>query len=163
MSLRLCWTRNLLIAAILLVLSTPVWASGGYGLTWAKTAHNAGNGTDQVGCSGCNAYTGDTDCQSFLPILCYKYDGSPVPSGLTPSFYNGWKYGHIGLTLPVQGTLLTSLADANKLCEHYFGPGYEIAEHHHNWGGWYWWAFGNVRNDQRFWTYISNQPAHCWD
>lgn len=155
--------RFLLVAALLLLLSTPSWASGGFGVTWAKVGHNAGNGTDQVYCTGCNAYSGDTACTSFLPILCYKYDGSPVPSGLTPSQYAGWKYGHIGLTLPVQGSLLTSLADANKLCEHYFGPGYEMAEHHSLWGGWGWWAYGNIRDDQRFWVHVSNQPAHCWD
>lgn len=156
-------TRNLLAAAILLLPSFPAWAGGGYGMTWAKTSHNSGNGTDHVECAGCNAYTGDTSCSDYLPVLCYKWDGSPVPSGLTPSFYNGWKYGHIALTLPVQGWQLTSLLDANQICEYYFGPGYEIAEFHHNLGGWTWWAYGNVRDDQRFWTHINNQPANCWD
>ena len=156
-------TQTLLVIAILFLLAMPAWASGGFGLTWVKTTHDASNGTDQVGCSGCYPYTGDTSCSSYLPILCYKYDGSPVPSGLTPSFYNGWKYGHIAVTLPVPGTSLTSLAAANQICEDYFGAGYEIAEFHHNWGGWYWWAYGNVRNDTRFWTYINDQPGNCWD
>lgn len=156
-------TWNLFLAAILLLPTAPAWAAGGFGMTWSKVAHNSSNGTDHVDCNGCDAYSGDTDCTTYLPILCYKYDGSAVPSGLSPSFYNGWKYGHIGLTLPVKGTQLTSLADANKLCEHYFGPGYEMAEFHHNWGAWTWWAFGNIRDDQRFWTYINDQPANCWN
>jgi hypothetical protein len=153
--------QALLVASLFTTL--PVWASGGYGMTWAKFNHNSSNGTDEVGCSGCDAYTGDTDCSNYLPILCYKYDGSSVPSGLTPDFYNGWKYGHIAVTLPVQGTDLTSLSAANQICEDYFGSGYEIAEFHHNLGGWSWWAFGNVRNDYRFWAYINDQSANCWD
>lgn len=152
-----------LVTALLFLLSVPVWASGGFGMTWVKVTHDASNGTDQVGCSGCNPYTGDTSCSNYLPILCYKYDGSPVPIGITPSFYNGWKYGHIAVTLPVLGSTLTSLAAANQICQNYFGAGYEIAEFHHNWGAWYWWAYGNVRNDYRFWTYINDQPANCWN
>jgi hypothetical protein len=132
-------------------------------MTWAKTAHNSGNGTDHVGCAGCNPYTGDTACSSSLPVLCYKYDGSPVPAGLTPDFYNGWKYGHISLTLPVQGTQLTSLAAANQICVNAFGAGYEIAEFHHNLGGWSWWAYGDVSNSQRFWTYINDTSGNCWN
>jgi hypothetical protein len=157
------WVYSLVAAAVLLLSSIPASASGGFGLTFAKTTHDSTNGTDQVGCAGCYPYTGDTSCSNSLPILCYKYDGSPVPSGLTPSFYNGWKYGHIAVTPPVQGFSLTSLATANNICQYYFGAGYEMAEFHHNWGGWYWWAYGNVRSDYRFWTYINDQPGNCWD
>ncbi|HEV8583252.1 MAG TPA: flagellar hook-length control protein [Thermoanaerobaculia bacterium] len=132
-------------------------------MTWGKLSHNSSNGADRVNCNGCDAYSGDTDCTTNLPILCYKYDGSAVPSGLTPSFYDGWKYGHIALTLPVRGSDLTSLADANAICAYHFGPGYEIAEFHHNLGGWGWWAFGNIRGDQRFWVYINDTSANCWN
>ena len=132
-------------------------------MTWDKLNHNSTTGADQVGCNGCDPYDGDTVCSTSLPVLCYKYDGSSVPSGLTPSFYNGWKYGHIATTLPVQGTSLTSLSAANAICVNYFGAGWEIAEFHHNWGGWNWWAYGNVRDDTRFWTYIDDQPGNCWD
>jgi len=157
------WTRSVLAALTLFLISLPGWAAGGYGMTWAKLAHDSSNGTDHVDCTGCNPYSGDTSCYNYLPVLCYKYDGSPVPTGLSPSFYNGWKYGHIAVTLPVWGAQLTSLADANQVCVDYFGAGYEIAEFHHNWGGWGWWAYGNVRDDVRYWTYINDQPGNCWN
>ena len=152
-----------LLAAAIFMSAIPTWAANGNGMTWAKFAHNSSNGADEVGCYGCNAYSGDTDCSNNLPVLCYKYDGSSVPPGLTPDFFNGWKYGHIAVTLPIQGNLLTSLSAANQICEDYFGSGYEIAEFHHSLGGWNWWAFGNVRSDTRFWAYINDQPANCWD
>lgn len=132
-------------------------------MSWAKISHDSSNGTDLVGCAGCNAYSGDTACTNSLPILCYKYDGSAVPPGLSPSFYYGWKYGHIVHTFPVLGTQLTSLAAANQICEYYFGPGYEIAEFHHDLGGWNWSAFGNLRDDERFWVYISDTSGNCWN
>ena len=157
------WIRNSLAAAILLSASVPAWASGGYGMTWAKAAHNAGNGTDHVACASCDPYVGDTACTTALPVLCYKADGSPVPAGLTPDFYNGWKGGHISLTLPVQGTLLTSLAAANQICVNYFGAGYGIAEFHHPLGGWSWWSYGDVSNAQRFWVSINDNSGNCWN
>ncbi|HTQ79285.1 MAG TPA: flagellar hook-length control protein [Thermoanaerobaculia bacterium] len=158
------WFKNLLVAALLLFVSTlPASASGGFGMTWAKAAHDASNGTDHVACSSCNPYTGDTACSNSLPVLCFKSDGSPVPAGITPDFYNGWKGGHIATTLPILGSSLTSLAVANQICVNYFGAGYQIAEFHHSLGGWSWWTYGDVRNDVRFWTYISDQPGNCWN
>lgn len=152
-----------LVLIALAAAPTPTLASGGQGMTWGKSEHNSANGADHVGCLGCNPYTGDTSCTEYRPILCSKPDGSPVPPGLTPDFYNGWKQGHIGLTLPVQGSQLTGLAAADRLCRHYFGPGWKIAEFHHSGGGWNWWAYGNIKSDQRFWAYINDQPANCWD
>src|SRR3978361_1163529 len=115
--------RILFAALLLLAVAVPTWASGGNGMTWVKATHNAGDGTDLVACSGCNPYVGDTACTTFLPVLCFKADGSPVPSDLTPDFYHGWKGGHIATTPPLSGTMLTRLAAANPICVTYFGPG----------------------------------------
>lgn len=156
--------RALALSAVLMAAGTQLaTASGGRGMTWSKHSHNSTRGTDHVGCgTACDAYAGDTLCSNYLPVLCFKPDGAPNP-GITTDFYNGWTGGHIGLTLPVQGSVLTSLAVANQLCQHYFGPGYRMAEFHDGGGGWNWHAFANVSPNLRFWTYINDSPANCWN
>ncbi|MFY0568680.1 flagellar hook-length control protein [Archangium lansingense] len=134
-------------------------------MTWLKRSHLSSNGVDWVGCDNgvqCNAYTGDTACTAALPILCIRQDFSPVPSGLTTDVYNGWARGHITTTPPVQGVTLTSAAVANQICAANFGAGWRMAEFHDA-SGWNFYAYGNVRNDMRFWVHINNQPANCWD
>ncbi len=132
------------------------------GMTWAKTSHNSTHSVDSVSCSGCDPYVGDTSCATSLPVLCVRLDGSPNP-GVPVDFYNGWIGGHIHLTPPVAGTSLTSLATANALCASNFGAGYAIGEFHHPGGGWGWQAYGNVNNASRFWVYINDQAANCWN
>jgi hypothetical protein len=155
-------TRTLLAVFLLLALCVPTWANSN-GMTWAKGSHNSSDGTDLVGCGTCNPYVGDTSCATALPILCYKADGSPAPSDLTPTTYDGWKGGHITTTLPIAGSSLMSLANANQICATAFGAGWGIAEFHHSLGGFNWSAYGDVRTDYRFWTYINDQPANCWN
>ena len=139
------------------------------GVTWTKRKpHNSVMGIDTVGCKDCNPYVGDTPCSSKLPVLCIKIDGSEKPEGLETNFYKGWAGGHIGLTFPIRGDLLTSVDDANLLCEYQFGEGYRIAEHHdgyHNGspGGWNWSAYGNIEEGLNFWIFVDDQPdCHCW-
>jgi hypothetical protein len=137
-------------------------AVGGQGMTWSATYGHA-NGVDHVGCAGCDAYLGDTSCKQVLPILCLIQDGSPVPPGITPDFYNGWAQGNIATTFPVAGTALTSQAVADQICAASFGTGWRMAEHHDGGGGWTWYAYGHVRQDMRLWVHINNQPANCWN
>ncbi len=147
---------------ILFVAAAPAaLAAGGQGMTWDKIGH--ANGVDHVGCVGCNAYTGDTACKAILPILCLQQDGSSVPKGVYPDFYNGWAQGNVTTTMPVSGTSLTSLEVANQICAASFGTGWRMAEHHDGAGGWNWYAYGNVRSDTRFWVHINDQPGNCWD
>jgi hypothetical protein len=146
---------------LLLVMAPSAWATGGKGMTWGKARHTVG--VDELGCGSCNAYVGDTACTTALPILCIKKDGSPRPSNYTPSAsaYT-WAAGNLATTLPVTGTLLTSLANANQMCATFFGSGWRMAEFHDGWG-WGLSAFGNVRSDTRYWVYINDQPANCWN
>jgi hypothetical protein len=37
-----------------------------------------------------------------------------------------------------------------------------MAEFHDGWG-WGFWAKGNIESDQRFWVYINDQQANCWN
>ncbi|WP_253910608.1 flagellar hook-length control protein [Pyxidicoccus fallax] len=130
-------------------------------MTWGKWSHSAG--VDRVGCLNCDPYRGETSCSNVLPVLCINQDGSPVPPGITPDFYNGWARGNIATTLPVSGTSLTSLAVANQLCASAFGAGWRMAEFHDGNGGWNWYAYGNVRSDMRFWVHINDNAGNCWN
>jgi hypothetical protein len=122
-----------------------------------------------------------------------NYMVHPAGGVMPDAFYRGWASGHIATTAPVVGNLLTSAAQADGLCEAAFGAGWRMAEHHDGrwiqgmgtdryygnvglwhsdspWsssqsdgGGWAFWAYGNVRDDTRFWVRIIGQPANCWN
>ncbi|OJT22093.1 flagellar hook-length control protein [Archangium sp. Cb G35] len=152
-------------ALVAVFFALPAEASGGRGMTWIKRSHFSTNGADWVGCDNgifCNAYSGDTSCTASLPILCIKQDFSPAPAGLPADWYTGWANGHITTTPPVQGLTLTSAAVADQICAASFGSGWRMAQFHDG-GGWNFYAYGNVRNDMRFWVHISDQPANCWN
>jgi hypothetical protein len=155
--------RSLVAGCLAGCLALPAAAAGGRGMTWGKVGHDPSIGTDHVSCLGCDAYVGDTSCKEYLPMLCLNQDGSPDPGVVPSGFYAGWTKGHIGLTLNIQGVVLTSLNVADQICQHYFGPGYRMAEFHDGGGGWGWHAYANVSPNQRFWVHINDQPANCWD
>jgi hypothetical protein len=147
-----------------------------------------------AGCGSCDPYQGDTSCSTSLPILCIKpanlrrlsYAVTGSGHAMPPEYYRGWTGGYIGLTSPVAGTSLTSLAAANTLCANTFGSGYRMAEHHDGrwisgmglsqyfgltWpapsqtqaGGWDWYAYGSISGSTRFWVYINDQAGNCWN
>jgi hypothetical protein len=135
------------------------------GMTWKLVGH--ANGVDRVGWDATtNAYEGDTPCTARLPILCLKQDNSPVPPGLTTTFYDGWAKGNINLTplnSLVEGTELVSREVADSKCVAAFGDGWRMAEHHDGDGGWRYYAYGSVSPTTRFWVAIDDQPANPWD
>lgn len=124
-------------------------------------------GTDSTS----NPYIGDTPASTSLPILCISVNGAPLPSGITTTFHAGWSKGHLGVTLPVAGSSLTSLTVANGYCSNYFGPGWRMAEFHDSWygsgltsqGGWSFYGFGTLPASTRFWVYVNDQPANPWN
>ncbi|MBK8259334.1 MAG: hypothetical protein IPK82_42605 [Polyangiaceae bacterium] len=162
-----------------LQMNCPVGAN--CGLTWVKRYHTNEKGQDAVSChdstvtpsESCNPYTGDTDCKLSRPILCIRKDGS-ASNGFVGSFYNGWAAGNLGITHPIAGTSLTSLAAANGYCVSEFGPGWQMAEHHDGGGGWGFTAYGNLNTKymsaspthtlaDRFWVHVNDQPqGNCW-
>ena len=172
------------------------------GLTWAKGAQNDQLHTVFVSCHAqprpegaetCNPHVGDTPCTERRSVLCLKPDGSPRPPypvggaahAMPKEFYQGWAGGQLGVTKPVAGTELTSVAAADALCEQDLGRGYRMAEFHDGYyfegmgdpgangvtwpkdrlrqGGWAFHAYGQVPDGVRFWVYINDQRAHCWD
>ncbi|CAF0908045.1 unnamed protein product [Didymodactylos carnosus] len=116
------------------------------GMTWVKWDHLSTFGIDLVGCQNwkiqngfpCNAYTGDTDCNTKLPVLCAKFDQSPRPAygiygqgaAMSPEFYAGWNMGHISTTVPVKGSSYKTLSAVDMFCATSFGKGWRTATFH---------------------------------
>jgi subtilisin family serine protease len=105
-----------------------------------------------------NAYSGDASITKSLPVLCLNVNNTPKPSNITTTFYSGWSSGRILLSNSIRGSLLTSLAVANKVCADQFGTGWRMAAFHdgvHNGsgGGWGFYAISS------FLTLSPNQVA----
>lgn len=161
------------VAALALILglvlvSMPAEAAGPpYGMTWTKSTDYS-SGALRVSCAGCDAYDGDTSCSIALPVLCIYVSGAPDPDPGLASFYNGWSEGFVTLSDPVTGSDLTSLADGDAVCSDQFGSGWRMAEFHDgdpdgNSAGWNFRAYGSVADLVRFWVYINDQNANCWN
>lgn len=142
---------------------TPVAPKG---MTWRHVASNAQNGTITVGCDGCDAYQGDTQCTQQLPVLCIDKPSTPfpLPIGVINSnqFYL-WSGGVVATTQPHVGMNSTA---ATAYCQAQFGPLFRVAEFHDGWG-WGFQAYGGTVSaptvpSTRFWVYINDQPgANC--
>lgn len=141
----------------------------------------------------CNAYLGDTSCNIKLPILCVSqssfkrppYDVLPCSGcAMTKEFYDGWTEGYFVLSPPVLGTSLLSFNNMRNICSSRFGPTFTVASHtmgkyiigmnnstffYNTWpltslsGGWSARGYGNLNTTSRFWVFINNQPANCWN
>lgn len=121
-----------------------------------------------------------------------NYPLAPVIGTMPSEFYNGWARGQIATTLPVSGNALGSANGSNALCKASFGDGWRMVEFHdgkytpgmaydikygdtYSWhssstwpssfsnGGWWFYAYGNVRNDTRFWVWVNDQSSNCWN
>jgi Concanavalin A-like lectin/glucanases superfamily len=140
------------------------------GMTWLHSASNAQTGTVTVGCSGCDAYHGDTACTQQLPLLCIYKPASPFqpPAGVSNADpYSLWSGGVVATSAPVIGNTLMHSTDATNHCVAEFGPNWRVAEFHDGWG-WNFQAYGGTVNaptvpSTRFWVHINDQPAaNCW-
>jgi len=166
-------TSTLAVAAAAGVIAVAAMASNGAtaapkvkkGMTWLKGGSNAINGTVTVGCSGCDAYNGDTPCTTKLPVLCFLPLKAPKPTSTkVTGNYDQWSGGVVGTTPPYAGNTFATRADANKACvQEFIDPKWRVAEHHDGWG-WNFQAYGNVGTQfKRFWVDINDQPnATCW-
>lgn len=140
---------------------------GGMGMTWSLRLTNQTTGTVLVGCGNtCNAYQGDVDCTTSLPILCILKAGPGFPLPLPASvnnndIYDQWAGGIVGTTKATVPP--ATLAGANELCAAEFGANWRVAEFHDGWG-WNLQAYGGVGDPAtRFWVHIDDQPgATCW-
>jgi hypothetical protein len=131
-----------------------------------------------------NAYHGDTNINSFLPLLGIKKMGLPKPAGLHAStrtnggaMRGSWSGGKVIVVPDVQGKSLTSQTIADLQCRlqglKVLGEdGFRMAEFHDGdretgIAGWDFWADASAIemlkiSDRRYWVSINDQPANPW-
>jgi hypothetical protein len=131
-----------------------------------------------------NPYSGDTDINAFLPLLCIKKMGLPKPTGLDDStMTNGgamrgtWSGAKVIVIPNVQGKSLKSQEIADLQCQlqglKVLGEdGFRMAEFHDGdslagWVGWDFWADASAIemlkiSSTRYWVSINDQSANPW-
>ncbi|MES2933358.1 MAG: hypothetical protein V4805_07715 [Pseudomonadota bacterium] len=139
-------------------------AAVGRGMTWKLyDKAEVQKGLVLVGCNGCDAYRGDTTCDTQLPLLCLKKDGSPNPPNIASDTKGrSWVGGSVMASRPVAGNRFATIAQANQYCEQTIGKGGRVAEHHDGFGDWSFYAKGQLPKETKFWVNIQGQPANCW-
>ena len=191
--------RNTAIVVLAILLAICVITEANLkGLTWKVEKYIDDYNVVKVGCSGCDAYHGDTSCSASLPILCASktnfnrppYDSADCSTCAMPKwFYNSWSGGYIAITpATIQGSAIGSRANADKFCQKYLGPEFVAAYHglgkyvnqmsttkyfFDTWpsavssmgqgGGWSSYGYGKINSSGRFWTFIGDQKANCWN
>ncbi|MGB1253127.1 MAG: fasciclin domain-containing protein [Candidatus Promineifilaceae bacterium] len=137
------------------------------GLTWTLLSQS--NGVTNIGSDRkSNPYRGDTGCGTPLPILCINQTYAPSISARTR---DGWAFGEVKITTPIQGLQLSSRQQADSFCQQAYGANWRMAEFHDaelgrgtgHVSGHDLWALGAVNTGQRFWVAISDQPANPWN
>ncbi len=143
--------------------------------------------------SECDPYVGDQPCTAVLPILCSRAEGLSrpaynvnYPSTGNDPYYAPWFEGRAALGSRVEGRALRSKAVGDSVCAASLGSGWKMAGFHDgryvagmdsvsftgaSWdaatkstGAWgFYVATGNIPMDIRFWTYMDDQQANCWD
>jgi hypothetical protein len=81
--------------------------------------------------STCNQYTGDTPCDTELPLACLLPGRRQAPAVLVDSgVLGGWSGGDIALTAPVAASRFGHVADADAFCAARFGDGWRTLTTH---------------------------------
>ena len=164
-----------------LTMQATVWPS--YQNNWAG----------RFSCNNCNPFEGDTNCNHSLPLVCISNPKSVIrpyyniATQFTPftvldgGYYDGWTGGVIQVTLPVQGSAITSYKVGDSLCKGYFGNNSNFATFDSGfympfmnqpptktWSLWDWnqakrgqwnfWGYFNHRYRGRAWVWVNGQP-----
>ena len=116
----------------------------------------------------------------------YQVDYPASGATMNIAYYGGWQGGRTALGARVAGTALRSKATADSICAEHLGEGWAMSGFHDGryiadmdsltfhdgtWnassaseGGWGFYSqTASLPMDARFWTYMDNQPANCWD
>jgi hypothetical protein len=163
------------------------------GMTWGSSPSGADgevqvscHGKPASPLGSCEPHNGDTACRAERPLLCLRVDGRARPPGLAEgsdsprlampgNFYSGWASGELAATPPLPGTALSSRAAADQRCASEFGEGWRMAGFHDGlitgsreagqprYGGWAYYAHGELPSDTRYWVANATTAANCWD
>ena len=123
-------------------------------------------GTDALS----NPYTGDTNCNQRLPVLCIRVDGFSPPANFDGNNYSeSWSGGQIAQSYPFSGHEINTRESANAKCVESFGEGWRMLEFHDGslgtagTDGWKVWGYGGLQSGRRYWVSINDQPANPWN
>lgn len=138
------------------------------GMTFHAGRYETSCGISLLRCGSCDPYQGDTPCSTPLQVLCFRPDMMPNP-GVANYDTAGWSGGSVAAAPARAADSFVDRAEVDAYCEAQLGPGFRVAEFHDGkfagangfFGGWGFWAYGNVEPDQRYWTYIDDQ-TNCW-
>lgn len=79
----------------------------------------------------CNQYTGDTPCDTELPLACLLPGRRPLPRVLADSgVAGGWSGGDIAMTAPIAAARFKRIGDADAFCAARFGEGWRTLTTH---------------------------------
>lgn len=113
---------------------------------------------------GCDAHRGDLNCDSRIPLACYRpgdksFEGFSEPKAVNTDYFTG---GEVRLTRPVAGSDFKTRGDVNRFCADSFGEEWRPLQYHEAGGGaiatW-----SEIEDSTRVWidVYGSNY-ANCW-
>jgi hypothetical protein len=113
----------------------------------------------------CDQYTGDTPCDTVLPLACLLPGRRPPPRILVDAgLRGGWSGGDIALTAPVAAARFRNIGEADAFCAAHFGEDWRTLTTHDglpNMG-----VSGRGRppsHPVRAWVDEVNQPyGTCW-
>jgi hypothetical protein len=115
--------------------------------------------------SFCDPYTGDTTCETALPLACYKDGSSVAPKDLVVSGYAEASFvgGEVKPSQPIAGAQFSTRAQADAFCARQFGAGWRILSYQDGSGG-YVSSRSTIAPRTRLWIDIKDQPrGRCWD
>ncbi len=113
----------------------------------------------------CNPYTGDTPCETPLPVACLRPQAAPVPKEMEAVQGRwSWTGGSIAVTEPVPASRFKRIGDVDRLCASRFGPQWRTAGIHDGYTLQGLTGYGQLpKSTNRVWVDIADQPyATCW-
>lgn len=116
-----------------------------------------------------NPYTGDTPCETALPLACFLDLDLPLPRQFddeAPDTFvrRYWSGGIIAATPPVAASRFRSIVEADAHCAAEFGEDWRTLTYHDGGPPGLVLAYGGLSDtDQRYWVDIRGQPyGTCW-
>lgn len=116
-----------------------------------------------------NPYTGDTPCETALPLACFLDLDQPLPrqfDDAAPETFvrRYWSGGLIAATPPVAASSFPTIREADAYCAAEFGEDWRVLTYHDGGPVNQLLGYGGLTDrDQRYWVDIRGQPyGTCW-
>lgn len=112
----------------------------------------------------CNPYTGDTSCDTRLPLACFKEGLEPVPEIFTHGTIKySWSGGYVKLTDPVRGDDFNNQDEGHAYCRAEFGEKWRMANLADGASNDVFTAIGEAPDHQQVWVDSKTEIySNCW-